>query len=303
MEVSRCSKTTTKGTQCKNLAKQDGLCTFHWNRAKKSGDVVQVVKPVITITFGDVAENHVGMQKLGVMAQKGFHMSDLAQAMAAFEAAGCKTELVDLLDALPVELRDPQYEAKVLIVRGGVDLLLRGIGDKSALLAEHTALSWDTKAWSVRRKCVQNKHARHNLCYAEQAQAADFEHGKGTVIAYDSVPLLKHIREQLPKFLGESAHGLNAEGNLYFDPSKCGIGFHGDAERRKVCALRLGGTMSLHYQWFHQSNSVGETVKLTLHDGDMYVMSEKAVGTDWRRKKIPTLRHAAGCAKYLQLKR
>jgi len=32
----------------------------------------------------------------------------------------------------------------------------------------------------------------------------------------------------------------------------------------------------------------------------MYVMSEKAVGTDWKEKKIYTLRHATGCEKYIQ---
>jgi 2-hydroxy-3-keto-5-methylthiopentenyl-1-phosphate phosphatase len=36
-----------------------------------------------------------------------------------------------------------------------------------------------------------------------------------------------------------------------------------------------------------------------LNDGDIYFMSQKAVGTDWKRKIIPTLRHAAGAKKYL----
>jgi hypothetical protein len=30
-------------------------------------------------------------------------------------------------------------------------------------------------------------------------------------------------------------------------------------------------------------------------------MSEKAVGTDWMKKIAPTLRHAAGCAKFLKI--
>jgi hypothetical protein len=32
-----------------------------------------------------------------------------------------------------------------------------------------------------------------------------------------------------------------------------------------------------------------------------YCMSEKAVGTDWMTKIRPTLRHAAGCAKFLKI--
>ena len=31
-----------------------------------------------------------------------------------------------------------------------------------------------------------------------------------------------------------------------------------------------------------------------------FMMSEKAVGRDWKRKSIPTLRHAAGCDKYIK---
>lgn len=32
--------------------------------------------------------------------------------------------------------------------------------------------------------------------------------------------------------------------------------------------------------------------------GDIYVMSEKAVGTDWKKKNLYTLRHATGCSKF-----
>ena len=40
------------------------------------------------------------------------------------------------------------------------------------------------------------------------------------------------------------------EGNYYYDIKKCGIGFHGDAERRKVVGIRLGDSIPLHFQWF-----------------------------------------------------
>jgi len=42
-------------------------------------------------------------------------------------------------------------------------------------------------------------------------------------------------------------------------------------------------------------------VTINLHHGDMYVMSEKAVGTDWKQRKIATLRHAAGTAEVLKI--
>jgi hypothetical protein len=86
------------------------------------------------------------------------------------------------------------------------------------------------------------------------------------------------------------------------DLSQCGIGFHGDGERRKVFAVRMGETMPLYFKWFQNSQSVGEPFELVLNDGDMYIMSEKAVGFDWLKKKIPTLRHSTGCSKFTGIK-
>lgn len=133
----------------------------------------------------------------------------------------------------------------------------------------------------------------------------DYENKKGTVIAYKNVPLLNKIRKQLSDFVGDKARHLICEGKRYFDLKKCGIGWHGDAERRKVIAFRLGKTMNLQYNWFCKSKSVGKTCILELNHGDMYIMSEKAVGTDWRSSNKYTLRHSAGVSgsKYLELKK
>jgi hypothetical protein len=112
--------------------------------------------------------------------------------------------------------------------------------------------------------------------------------------------LLSKIRNFLPDFLGEKAKDLMVEGNYYYDVDKCGIGFHGDSERKKVIAIRLGKSIPLHFQWALNGKPIGERIELTLNHGDMYVMSEKATGYDWKTRKIPTLRHAAGAAKFLQ---
>ena len=43
---------------------------------------------------------------------------------------------------------------------------------------------------------------------------------------------------------------------------------------------------------------------LDLNPGDLYIMSEKAVGTDWKKKIIPTLRHATAVdEKLLKIKK
>lgn len=148
---------------------------------------------------------------------------------------------------------------------------------------------------------VVNKRARYNLCFDQEESSPNYEEGKGTVISYDRVPILSQIRNNLPKFFGnELASNLKAEGNLYYDTNKCGIGFHGDSERKVVIALRLGERIPLHYQWYQKGERVGDRIELEIGDGDIYVMSEQATGNNWKKRNIKTLRHAAGCAKYLK---
>lgn len=302
MEKPKCSELTKAGKSCTRFAKINGRCKQHAEMYGGGDNAnVEPVTPVITITFGDVAENHARMQKIGTLADRGFTIPELFSASEAFTALGCETEIIPLETALPEDIRNDADQAAILIVRQGVQVLLQG-NDATLddLLREHTALTWDSKA--LMRGKVVNKHARHNLCYADEAQVADYAAGKGTTIAWNAVPLLTHIRMKLPEFVGAAAANLNAEGNLYYDPKQCGIGFHGDAERKKVIALRLGGTIPLHYQWFQYSKPVGDRVKLTLNHGDLYIMSAKAVGFDWLKKKTLTLRHAAGADKFLQTK-
>ena len=85
------------------------------------------------------------------------------------------------------------------------------------------------------------------------------------------------------------------------DKDICGIGYHGDSERRKVIAIRIGGSMPIHYQWFIKSRPIGGNVVIPLYDGDLYIMSEKAVGFDWKSNARYTLRHAAGPANFTDI--
>ncbi len=136
----------------------------------------------------------------------------------------------------------------------------------------------------------------------DKGSVANISSGKGTVIPFSKAPILGKFREAIPCYSGEQTRNLKAEINYYYDVTKCGIGYHGDAERKIVICARLGASIPICYQWYHQSKRVGPGVELELHHGDVYAMSEKAVGTDWRRRVIPTLRHAAGCGKYIDQK-
>lgn len=256
-------------------------------------------KRTITLTFGEQSENHIGMEKNGNgLAPSGFSTDELEHAKTLIEEKfpDCKCELIRLDQVNLGELK--AETASILIVRNGVKHIADI--DESDLFIEQSNLEWDRQYYDLRRKKVLNKNARYNLCYGRIGQEPDYENKKGRIVALSDVPLLKHLRRQFKTYFGDKAKHLQVEGNYYYDVRKCGIGYHGDGERKKVIAVRLGASMPLCYQWYQNSKKIGERIKVDIHSGDIYVMSEKASGFDWKKRKIMTLRHAAGCDKYIR---
>ncbi len=251
-----------------------------------------------TITFGDRSESHARMKMQGTLAASGIAIDDLHRIEADCAAMGMETEWVDLTAA--AERKDVE-EAAVLILRNGINVLLGREDGADALTAEHDALVKDTTALMYGREV--NKHARHCLCFGAEHIEPDIKNGQGTVYGWKEVVLTSALRDAIHALLKRPDIDLQAEGNYYYDVAKCGIGFHGDAERRVVIAGRLGKSIPLVFRWFHQNSPIGTEVRLDLRNGDMYIMSDKAVGFDWRRRIIPTLRHAAGCEKFLTVKK
>ena len=266
----------------------------------------------MTLTFGEVAESHVGMQKIGQKDKEGFSYNDLLKAQKYFNSKGCKTILLHLNNFLPEKCHDKEeneklkiaknqksYQAWILVAKKGIECLT-GDKDGENLLTEMLLFKWDTKLYNERRDIVQEKRARHNLNFSNKKQTADFTKGKGTTIPWGEVPLLLDTKNSLVKAFGDKANNLNCEGNLYYIPGKTGIGYHGDTERKKVIGVRFGGNMNINYMWHYNNKPRGMNVSISLEKGDIYCMSEKTVGTDWldAPKKQFTLRHAAGGEKY-----
>ncbi len=291
----------------------------------------------ITLTYAGGAENHVGMEKLGSLEKRGFSLDDFEYFKKQIGGdiikincekldyedricdgshtvdgeEGCNNEdcrglevCVEDCESCPSK-KDIEYDvedAYIYICRGGVSKLT----DLEKLKKEQFGLEPDRKAYMRGR--VVNKHARGNLCFAEEGHDSDVENKKGTVVAFKDVPYTSILREKFHEILGDKMgeilgkNKLFCEGNYYYDIKKCGIGFHGDGERKVVIGVRLGQTIPLHYQWFLKSRPIGKRIEFDLNDGDIYFMSQKAVGTDWKRKIMPTLRHAAGAKKYLTTK-
>ena len=162
---------------------------------------------------------------------------------------------------------------------------------------------------------VMNKLARKNICYAfGMEQQPDYEQGKGTIVDLKKKTRLFKAVERLKQMIATGLLAIGSktkvvinvvEGNRYYDLKKTGIGFHGDTERVVVICITIGGggDYPMRWQWFKDGMPVGKPIDIELSDGDVYIMSEKSVGAEWKKKVIYTLRHAAGAEKYRSLSR
>jgi hypothetical protein len=252
----------------------------------KSNKKIKKQEGTITITFSEAVENHIGMEQIGKIANIGFTLKELQLIP--------DSEIISLHDEKVCGIRTKLTPAYILIIRNFVT-------NQMDIFNNLKKISWDCKYYDQRRQKVLNKRARKNICISDYNQEPDYKNGKGTVISWNQLPLLENIRNTISTF-GKSFKYLNAEGNYYEDITKNGIGYHGDSERKKVVGIRFGqGSMPLYYQWYNKYKKVGNRIKIDLNPGDLYIMSDKAVGTDWKRKNIFTIRHATGAKKYTKI--
>lgn len=195
----------------------------------------------ICLTFGEQSENHFGMKINGSgLANSGFSVNEMEEIKKNLKVESEFYRLDEMVDEEGLE------PAAILIVRNGLQKLIGENPEK--MMEEQLSFEWDKKYWDNRRKKVLNKHARYNVCFGEKSVDANFEQKQGTIIGFDRVPILKNLKESLGGFFGDKAKELEVEGNLYYNVSKCGIGFHGDSERKRVFACSLGASRPIHWQ-------------------------------------------------------
>ncbi len=232
-----------------------------------------------------------GLEIGGGRRETGFAVSELITIKKNLEDKNYQCELFMLSDSLPDTLRNAN-QAATLVIRGGAKLFL-GEDAAEKLLLEQRTVQYDEKFFD--RGQTKNKRARHNIVFGSKASAHSEDYSKPTVVSFDALPCLDVVRTGLEKELGAKAAHLLAEGNHYFE-SKSGIGFHGDSERKIVVCLSLGATSTLRYAWRMPgtSNHYGEPIDIAVKHGDIYVMSEKATGYDWRMRSRVRVVHAAG---------
>lgn len=258
----------------------------------------------ITLTFGNRAENHIGNESIGSdVIMDGLNLEDFEKIKN--KLGDDKVEIIDLKKLLVGVLNESELEkvddAYLLVIRKGVDLLAE---NKSVeIFKELSGCEVDTKYYDARMKKVKNKLARYNYCISDfERVEPNYEEGKGRVYDFKNLENTKKLRESIGNVFGEKCVGLQGEINMYYDVRKCGIGWHGDKEREIVVGARFGEEFPIAFMWFYRHNSVGHKLILNLNDGDIYAMSAKTVGKDWMSSSKYTLRHSAGCKKYINAK-
>jgi len=254
---------------------------------------------VYTITYGESSIPFVGMDGTMSEASKvdaGFTADELFNACDKFVEDGIECDVYDIAVSAfgdNEELQyDPETQAYILVARKAAKVLGE-LDDQDQLHEELNGVEYEREM--VMRGRIVNRLARYAVCFGNVDQESDLRNNRGKIVAFEHVPITNKILKKLPKYFGKKAEGLLAECNNYYDPKECHIGWHGDGERKIVIGLRSGPVdFPLHYQYYLQGQKQGDQVTIDLSDGDLYAMSAKAVGKDWKRKKVYTLRHAAG---------
>ena len=263
----------------------------------------------MTTTLGDCAENEIGMEIIGTPAPCGLTCDELKCISNHLTHEGVEHELIDLCQLLPTSEQQSAEPASMIFLRNGIDSLYSS-GTADLLFEEAKAQKYDKHKYSVKHKNqdvtglgmgVVNSRARYNNTIADYGQDADIVNLKGTIVPFSDMPYLSALRGSLgDKLQNDKVRGMVAETNVYFDIGNCGIGGHGDKERKVVSALVYGASRLYQIGWFQKFKLVGKPLQITMGHGDLYILSEKAVGQDWGKSSKLTLRHAAGAKKYME---
>ena len=295
----------------------------------------------MSLTCAPGGENHAGMEIIGRMPVKGegFTASDIEGLGTYFEdkaevwinEAGIEPVTVLNLNTLSGENTimglGTEDQARVLLLRNWVQSTFEPTTVQD-IYKELIADTWDAEyldknkyrtevvdgvETKVRGKRM-NKRARTNLCYvAGREQEPDVWKGKGRIVDLKKKTALNQAVDRLRIMIEAGLIAIESktkveinvvEGNRYYNLKNTGIGFHGDTERVVVICISIGcDNYPMRWQWFKDGMPVGKPIDITLNCGDVYIMSEKAVGADWKLRSIYTLRHAAGAKKYTGLDR
>ena len=241
------------------------------------------------ITFGEVSVLHIGGKEYGSgIRNKGFSITQLENIHKEISNF---SEIIWISDKLPENLQKDN-KACILVIRNNNTFISNEFADQ--LYKEQENINYDLKYWDTRRTKTLMKRARLNIVFGELEILHTNDYKQCTVKSFNNLPYLHKFRNSLPIMFGSDAINLSAEGNHYHH-NKSFIGFHGDTERKIVICLSLGKTAILQFNWRLPSSSehIYSSTDILLNHGDVYIMSEKAVGNDWKKRSKVRVVHSA----------
>ena len=272
------------------------------SKNQSKNKVVKTTKPTWSLTIGNGGENHTGMEFLGNMRKKGqgWDIDRLLYAKEIMESIFDKqVDLYNLnkecLEGVTIPEGQKPKDAYLMVVRGFLSDRVH-----QNMIKELGSYVWDRKYWDTRRQKVLNKLARANVCYGKEGREANYAEGKGTIVGFEQSPLVGNLLKVVEILMRDK--DLIVEGNQYDDVSKNGIGPHGDSERVCVSCLRVGESMPMKFGMFWNCKLRGKPFETVMNGGDLYFMSEEAVGAEWKSRSKWVWRHCAGAKKYLKMK-
>ena len=286
----------------------------------------------MSLTCAPGGENHAGMEIIGRMPVKGegFKATDMEGLGPYFENLGFDSSVLNLNNLSgqnTIMGLGSDDQARVLLLRRWIQATFE-VTTVQDIYKELIADTWDAEYLDKNKYRIEivdgvetkvrgkrmNKRARTNLCYvAGREQDPDVWKGKGRIVDLKKKIALNQAVDRLRGMIEAGLIEIGSktkveinvvEGNRYYNLKTTGIGFHGDTERVVVICISIGcDNYPMRWQWFKDGMPLGNPIDITLNCGDVYIMSEKAVGADWKLRSIYTLRHAAGAKKYTGLER
>ena len=136
----------------------------------------------------------------------------------------------------------------MLVLPGSVDKFC-GPGAADALYAESMAQPFDERYYDVKKDKVFTKHGRQNNCYADEAQAPDVDQGKGTVIAFDTVPQMQELREAFDLFDTDGSGSIDTK-ELQVALRALGFDSKKEKVRKMIADIDLDGSGTIDFEEF-----------------------------------------------------
>lgn len=252
--------------------------------------------PTATITLSENIMHFSSMQNFGQKAENGFSNDDLIKVYNLFPSGTC--EIINLKDILPKTLYEIP-DAYILIIREQfkiyADEILNTMISQEGSNSEGiiTGVSWDDYRIHNSKLVESKLHKKLVFLDIQELYKLPFStiENRGTIYNIRRIPHLFKLNEVFNSLFNER---LYAEGTYYYNTNECYTPMHQKKERKKVINLHLGSSFPLHFCWYHQSQKVSDMKTIQINHGDLYIMSEIAIGNIKESKTKLYLKHSMG---------